>query len=239
MARRSQHRLRLREGDDLPPLLERARLSIGPVLVLVGGAGGLGADDEERLSALFRDHLVPAVVQSGASVVDGGTDSGVMRAIGSARSATGARFQLVGVAAAGTVTSPGDLPGRESAARIDPDHSHVVLVPGDVWGDESPWLAAVAGALSVGYASATLLVNGGDIAYGDVQHSLDAGRPVVVLAGSGRAADAIASARGGLPADERARRVAASPLVRVLSLDAPQVVSATLVSLLTPPTADG
>jgi hypothetical protein len=235
----SQHRLRLRVGDDLPRRLDAAGLSTGPVLVLVGGAGGLAARDEQRVSTLFRDHLVPVVVHCGASVVDGGTDSGVMKVIGSARSDSGAPFQLVGVAAAGTVASPDGRPARADDARVDPNHSHIVLVPGDVWGAESPWLAAVADALSAGYASATLLVNGGDIAYDDVQHSLDAGRPVVVLAGSGRTADAIASAGSGLDDDERARRVAASPLVRVVPLDAPEVVSATLVSLLAPATADG
>jgi hypothetical protein len=61
---------------------------------------------------------------------------------------------------------------------------------------------------------------------------------VVVLAGSGRTADAIASAGVDLGGYERARRVAASPLVRVVPLDAPEVLSATLASLLTPATPD-
>jgi SLOG in TRPM, prokaryote len=208
-------------------------------LVLVGGANGLDAGDENRLFDLMRNCLVPAVLESGASVVDGGTDSGIMRAIGSARSDTGANFQLVGVVATGTVPSPGDLLQGEADTEIEPNHSHIVLVPGDVWGDESPWLSEVAAALSVGHESATLLVNGGEIAYDDVDHSVAAGRPVVVLAGSGRTADAIASAGVNPPADERARRIAASPLVHVVSLDDPEAVSATLTSLLTPATAVG
>jgi len=204
------------------------------VLVLVGGASGLEPGDEERLASLFRDQLVPAVMRAGAMVVDGGTDSGVMRAMGSARSDTGARFPLVGVAAAGTVPAPGDLTEEQADAQVDRNHSHIVLVPGATWGDESPWLSAVAAALSEGHPSATLLVNGGDIAYDDVHRSLTAGRAVVVLAGSGRAADAIASAGVDPGADERARRIVASPLVRVVSLDAPDAVSATVGSLLAP-----
>lgn len=231
--------LRLEHGADLRSLLERAGLARGPVLVVVGGAAGLGSRDDERLSALFRDHVVPAVVRCGAIVVDGGTAAGVMRAIGAARAARGARFPLVGVAAAGTVTAPGDPPARGDSAEIDPDHSHVVLVPGDVWGDESPWLSEVAQALSLGHGSATLLVNGGDISYDDVKHSLDAGRPVVVVAGSGRTADAIASAVEGSGVDERARRVATSPLIRVLSLDGPERVAAAIVTLLTVPPPNG
>jgi hypothetical protein len=162
-----------------------------------------------------------------------------MSVIGSARSDTGAQFQLVGVAAAGTVPSPGDLPEGEADTEVDPNHSHIVLVPGDAWGDESRWLSEVAEALSVGHTSATLLVNGGEIAYDDVHHSLAAGRPVVVLAGSGRTADAIASAGLDPHVDERARRIAASPLIRVVSLNAPGVLSATLASLLTPATSAG
>ena len=232
MAPASPRSIRLQDGADLPRLLAAAGLSTGPGLVLVGGAGGIDAEDEARLSGLLRDRLVPALIHSGATVVDGGTNSGVMRAIGSARSDAGARFPLVGVAAAGTVPAPGDLAEHEADAHVDPNHSHLVLVPGEAWGDESPWLSAVAEALSVGHASATLLVNGGDIAYDDVQRSLAAGRPVVVLAGSGRAADAIASAGLDPDADDRARRILASPLVHVVSLDDPDAVSATVVSLL-------
>jgi hypothetical protein len=217
-------------------VLTGAGLSIGPVLVLVGGAVGLAVGDKERLSRLFADHVVPVLMRCGASVVDGGTDSGVMSAMGSARSASGIDFQLVGVAAAGTVPSPGDVPEEEADAEVEANHSHIVLVPGETWGDESPWLAVVAQALSVGHASATLLVNGGEIAYDDVRHSLAAGRPVVVLAGSGRTADAVASA-GADPGDnQRARQIAASPLVQVVPLDAPEVLSATLTPLLSPVT---
>lgn len=234
MATARPRSMRVRDAADLPFLLAAAGLSPGPVLVLVGGAGGLESGDAKRLLDLFRDHLVPAVVRSGASVVDGGTDSGVMRAIGSARSDTGSQFPLVGVAAGGTVPPPGDLTESQPDAQVDPNHSHIVLVPGDTWGDESPWLSAVAGALSAGHPSATLLVNGGEIAYDDVHLSLAAGRPVIVLAGSGRTADAIAFARLHPEADERARRTLASPLVRVVSIDAPGALASTVRSLLAP-----
>lgn len=233
MATARPRSIRVREAADLPRLLAGAGLSIGPVLVLVGGAAGLEPGVEERLGGLFRDHLVPAVTRSGATVVDGGTESGVMRVMGSARSTTGASFPLVGVAAAGTVARPGDLDEEEADAQVDPNHTHILLVPGDTWGDESPWLSAVATALSEDHPSVTLLVNGGEIAYDDVHRSLTAERAVIVLAGSGRAADVIASANLDPRADERAQRIVASPLVRVVSLDAPDAVSATIHSLLT------
>ena len=229
MAGDSPRSFRLSSHEDLPRLLEEARLSIGPVLVVVGGAGGLAPDDEDRLRVLIRDYLVPVVVRVGASVVDGGTDSGVMRAIGSARSDADAPFQLVGVVAAGTVPSPGDG-DADAGTVVDPNHTHIVLVPGTEWGDESPWLSDVASALSVGHPSVTLLVNGGEIAYADVQRSLLAGRPLIVLAGSGRAADDIASGVWGTPTNELAGQIASSPLVSVVSLEAPRAFSAALAT---------
>jgi hypothetical protein len=217
------------DGDDLTRVLEAAGLSSGPVLVLVGGAGGLEVDEEARLSDLIRDYLVPVMVRNGAMVVDGGTDSGIMRAIGRARSDARAQFPLIGVASTGTVRSPDKARGSDSEAEVDPNHTHIVLVPGQEWGDESPWLSEVASALSIGHRSATMLVNGGEIAYADVHHSLKEGRPVIVLAGSGRTADAIASAERDPSADERAARIAASPLVQVVSVDNPEALAQLLL----------
>ena len=223
--------------------LALAGLSPCPVLVLVGGAGGMPQDEEAALVDLFRQHVVPAVVDAGATVVDGGTDAGVMRAMGLARALSDVDFPLVGVAAEGTVCLPGDDPddpgdADEAGGRagVDTHHSHLVLVPGGEWGDESPWLSAVTGALSSGARSATLLVNGGDIAYDDVRHSLAAGRPVVVLAGTGRTADAIARAVSDPAAEGPAREIAGSPLVRVVPLHEPSLLSDTLTALLSPGT---
>ena len=72
--------------------------------------------------------------------------------------------------------------------------------------------------------SVTVLVNGGDIAYQDAQFSLDAGRPIIVIAGSGRAADEIAAAVRGEQADPRARQLAASGLVSCVDADRPSLV---------------
>lgn len=224
--------IRVSTPDDLPQLLEAAGLTRGPVLVLVGGAGGLEATDEAQLTSLIRDHVLPLVVHAGASVVDGGTDSGVMRAMGNARAEAGAQFELVGVAAVGTVPAPGDVPEHAARTRVEPQHTHIALVPGDTWGDESSWLSKIASVLSTGHASVTLLLNGGEIAYTDVHHSLAAGRPVVVVAGTGRTADAIAAAADGSPGEPRAARIAASPLVRVVPLDRPRLVSAALAEVL-------
>jgi len=187
-----------------------------PVLVLVGGAKGVDEQALETLAAVLRDVVVPCVERHGAAAVDGGTDSGVMRMLGRARA--GHEFPLVGVAAEKTVRVPGGGPVIDDAADLEPHHTHLVLVPGDAWGDESPWLAGVADAIAAGRPSLTVVVNGGEITYQDALASLGRRRPVVVLAGTGRAADAIAGARSGSADDPRAAEVAASPLTQVVAV---------------------
>ena len=163
-------------------------------------------------------------------MIDGGTDAGVMRLIGRARTRAAARFPLIGVPAVGTVRSPGKhrrarsrWPLKQLGGRrrwpLDAHHPHFLLVPGAEFGDEAPWIARVASELAGGRPSVSVLVNGGEIAYTDVACSLQVGRPVLAIAGSGRAADQLARAVRGGPAEERAVRLAASGLVEVVDAD--------------------
>jgi SLOG in TRPM, prokaryote len=213
--------VRVRRSEELPAaLLELGLGGPRPVLVLVGGAGGLNDADEDRLRPLFTGTLAPLAEASGASVVDGGTDAGVMRLMGRARAGLEAAFPLIGVAADGTVSLPGGPPPRPDAAPLEPHHTHFVLVPGSEWGDEARWLVRVASALAGGAPSVTVLVNGGDVAWEDVSRSVEAGRPVIAVSGSGRAADALAGALRGEANDGRARELAMSGLLRAVDLSA-------------------
>jgi hypothetical protein len=203
-----------------------AALGLGPprpVLVLAGGASGLTGTT--GLEAVFADLVAPAVRAHDAFAVDGGTDSGVMRLLGRASSG----FPLVGVAALDTVTYPGHTHSPiADAAPLEPHHTHFVLVrPGHAWGDEAPYVAAVASALATGHPSVTVLVNGGELTLSDAEHSLARGRPLLVLGGTGRSADRIATR-----ADERAAAIADSPLVRVVDVTDHGRVAATLDDLL-------
>jgi hypothetical protein len=216
--------VRVERHDELSDaLLELDLVGPRPVLVSVGGAGGTPPQTLQAISAFFTERLVPLFDTWGVAVVDGGTDSGVMHAMGQARRARGARFPLVGIAAEGTVMMPGGPPDEEGAA-LEPNHSHVVLVPGSSWGDESPWLSDAASAMSGGAPSVTLLTNGGEISYDDATRSVESDRPLIVLAGTGRTADAIAGAVHGESDDARARTIAASPLTRVVPLAQPEAV---------------
>jgi hypothetical protein len=153
-------------------------------------------------------------------VVDGGTDAGVMRLMGRARSETRATFPLIGVAAIGTVTLPGASPPRPDAAPLEPNHTHFVLAPGSEWGDDSSWLARSASVLAEGAPSVTVVVNGGEHTWTDVSQSVRADRPVIAVSGSGRAADALANVLRGEAPDWRAKELAASGLVQAVDMAA-------------------
>jgi len=118
-------------------------------------------------------------------------------------------------AAEGTVLVPGAGAPSPDAVKLEPNHTLFLLVPGTQWGDEARWMMDVAGVVAGRRSSVTVLMNGRQIAYTDVAASLRSGRPVVVLAGSGRTADAIAKARAGNGGDNRAVEIAASPLTTV------------------------
>jgi len=225
--------IRLEHGpesvDRVGPVLTQAGIRLGqPVVVLVGGASGMSTADAATASALFDAALVPALRTTGAGLVDGGTNAGVMALAGSARSRASLGGIHIGVIAAGTLAQVGGNGPSSDPVEMEPHHSHVLVVPGADWGDESPWLSRVATVLSDGQPSVTLLVNGGEIAYQDIELSLEAGRPAIVISGTGRTADDIADTP---PATPRARALARSPLVQVIPATASAVLDALRRSL--------
>lgn len=201
-----------------------------PVVVVVGGADGIEEPEMALLRPLFVEGIVPVMERLGAAGVDGGTSAGVMRLFGEARAGT--RVPLVGVVAAGTVRLPGMRAPRPDAPDLEPHHTHFVVVPGDRWGAESPWISRTASAIAGAAPSVTVLVNGGDVAYSDVERSVHAGRPVVVVAGSGRAADQLANAAAGEAVDERDVALTASGFLHSVPADEPEILATQLSALL-------
>ncbi|MEH2417761.1 hypothetical protein [Nostoc sp.] len=92
------------------------------------------------------------------------------------------------------------------------------MLPGNNWGDESPWISQVATLLSNNAPSVTVLLNGGEISFEDAFSSVNAGRLVVVIAGSGRTADILADALRGQATDERAKKLAKSGKLQYIDL---------------------
>ncbi|MCI0653844.1 MAG: hypothetical protein L0Y39_05135 [Methylococcaceae bacterium] len=207
------------EGD-LAQALVLLGLTSGPVLVLVGGAGSLHPDAAEPvLRKLFFEVLAPLAESLQAIVIDGGTDSGVMKLMGAARSEIRGTFPLLGVASVGTIDLPEHSGNGPQAAALESRHSHFLIVPGDRFGDESSWIARAASLLSEGRRSLTVAVNGGSITLRDISFSILENRPVLVVSGSGRTADRVAGALAGGDPDPEIRALVRSGLIQAVEID--------------------
>ncbi|HZG39426.1 MAG TPA: hypothetical protein VEZ50_12160 [Nodosilinea sp.] len=169
-----------------------------PTLVIIGGASLMSAESIERLQTVFDQVFAPLAQSLGLTVLDGGTDTGVIHMMGQARHAIGGNFPLIGVVPQGKARLPSDR-HDDSRHDLEPNHTNFFLIPGDEWGSESPWLAELASQISVDRPALTILVNGGQIALIDLKENLATGRPAIVLSGSGRLADSIAAATTAPP----------------------------------------
>jgi len=199
-------------------LVEEYRAAADAYVFLSGGASEVSDATHGQLRALL--DALPRLVAEGMrlAVGDGGTRAGIMEWAGLVRRRSGGAFPLLGVAPAEEVTLT-DEAGRTA---IDTNHTHVILVANPEWtrrrgadrargsghwGAETDAMFEIFGRLSARRASAALVVNGGGITLDEVQRNLAQRRPIVVVAGSGRAADAIvARVRGVDPPDQAARQ---------------------------------
>jgi hypothetical protein len=77
--------------------------------------------------------------------------------------------------------------------QLEPHHSHFILVPGNEFGDETKWIVRAATMIAGSQKSVMVLANGGKVSQMDVEEGLQADRPLIVLSGTGRLADEIAS----------------------------------------------
>jgi hypothetical protein len=210
------------EATELPAALEMLGLHPPrPTVVVVGGAAALEESRIAGLRPVFTTGIAPAMQTYGAVGVDGGTRFGVMRLFGEARAAGQGTFPLVGVVAAGPAKLPPEQAFPHAEMALEAHHTHFVIVPGDNWGDEAPWIARTATVLAGAASSITVLIGGGEIAYADVGHSVEAGRRVVVVAGSGGTADRLVDALAGAPADQRSAALIGSGLIHVVQKDQP------------------
>jgi hypothetical protein len=173
----------------------------------------------ERLHPVF-EAIAHAVFQTNTTVIDGGTQAGVMQLMGKALAQAGQAAPHIGVLPAFAEVEPGGPLGEEI---LEPHHSHFVLIESDQWGAESRTLSDLATYLSVGAPSLALLVNGGEVALGDIEWNVRHGRQVVVLARSGRVADEIAEAvrQPEREPRDRVRAVVERGCITVLDLAAP------------------
>jgi hypothetical protein len=165
-----------------------------PVIVLVGGAGGIGFLDKFPMRKAI-GIVANLAEETGSVVVDGGTQAGIMTEIGKQRKQKNFSFPLIGV------VFDSLLMKEEPESILDPNHTHFILIPGDDWGDESAWISKIATALAGDQKSITVLINGGNISRTDVEYSLLANRITFVMRGTGRMADEITVTGKVIPVD--------------------------------------
>lgn len=167
-----------------------------PVIFVSGGAGGM-SDKDKRLTRNIIEAVGDFAEERNAVIVDGGTESGIMQMLGDVRRAHDHKFLLIGVSPLGKISYPGYKNPNEEAY-LEDSHSHFVLVDGEEWGAESEAIVLLTKMLSGNgkQPSIGILINGGRIAMQEVYLATTHERKmsIIVLEGSGRAADDISTA---------------------------------------------
>jgi len=184
------------ERSDLAQAISELQLDGNhPVIVLIGG----GIDEKQADATRRAIQTISKIAEDvKAVVICGGTDMGVMAEIGTIRWQNHYKFPLVGIAPEELVTwadgpdSTKFLWWGTQRWQLEPHYTHFILVPGSEFGDESPWIVDAATIISKDHRSVTILVNGGEVSRKDIDLSLEFGRPVIAVSGTGRLADKIA-----------------------------------------------
>ena len=180
------------QNAQLSSLIVEIRSEADAFVFLSGGAANMRTEHQRKLLAMFEALALVAKGGLRIAVGDGGTRAGIMEAAGRARRASGNAFPLIGVAPAREVQPSGKTP-------LDPNHSHIVAVDNpsapahDSWGSETATMYWLFAKLSEGRPSVTIVANGGGITLQEVESNVRAGRRMILIEGSGRAADALVS----------------------------------------------
>ena len=163
-----------------------------PVIVLIGGKI---AEPQAAVTRQAIETISTTAEDMNAVIICGGTDMGVMAEIGQIRSRKGYKFPLVGVTPEALVTWPTGprstkfLWWGQQRWQLEPHYSHFIFVPGSQFGDETAWINDTATLLAKDHQSVTILINGGEVSRKDIELSLENGRPVIALGGTGRLAN--------------------------------------------------
>ncbi|NOY58807.1 MAG: hypothetical protein GXO75_07720 [Calditrichaeota bacterium] len=183
--------LTLRAGVDCDPaeLVSALKLPKAEgVILLVGGAGFASPEALKRMSAFF-DALAEVLVRRNITVIDGGTNAGVMALMGRALAEKGRRAPHIGVLPAKAQVDESGLLAEEIP---EPHHSHFVLINSNQWGDETMVMNSLAHLIAGNAPVLVFLVNGGQIALKEIELSIHKGYDIIIVRGSGRLADEIA-----------------------------------------------
>jgi SLOG in TRPM, prokaryote/SMODS and SLOG-associating 2TM effector domain 1 len=167
-----------------------------PVLVLVGWAcTSLDDDTHDTVELLLRTVVAPVCRDEGAVVVTGGTDAGVMAALGKAVAEHAPGVILVGVAPDAKLVGMGGDASDQQAALPEPRH-RLIRTPGKAWGAEGPLLVRVAEYIAGGRGVVVLAIGGGEGTRREIALAARRQWPVILGTGYGGTSDVVAAALG-------------------------------------------
>ncbi len=171
-------------------------------IFITGGAGKMSEGDKQLTRDMFDQAIAPFAEKNQVVVIDGATHSGVIEMMASARLKNKFTFPLVGIAPHKLVQYDGHTP--EQGHPLSPGHSHFVFVTGDNYGDESEMIIHIAHILAGGergkaarpVIASGIVINGGQITRQEAYMATtkDLNMPLVVMEGSGRFSDDLATA---------------------------------------------
>ena len=121
----------------------------------------------------------------GPVIISGGTDAGVFALLGEVVGDLGFPGPVIGVVPAGKID-------KREGTPLEPHHTDIVMVPGADWGDETSTMLALCRELDRRGPVVVLIAGGGEQTMIEIEGHLADHRSVVVLRGSGRAADQLA-----------------------------------------------
>lgn len=219
-------------GDDLATIGVDRR---GPVLIVVGGASkDLSPEAADARRRLVKNVVVPVARASGAIVITGGTDAGIMSEVGRSLAEHSPETILIGVAPESMLVGFGAEVGAVDAAAPEVHH-RIVRTDGSSWGAEAPVLIAVAEQIAES-GIAMLAVGGGEGTRREIALALTRRWPVLLTQGlggeSGELAEELARSRGALRSRaqlvQRLRAAMDSGEVRVQTAERPLAMARAL-----------
>jgi hypothetical protein len=213
---------------DASPAEALAALRLPPVkgvIVMHGGAGGMDPVLVNQVRRFLEASVARFADEHRILVIDGGTRSGSMQAMGEARRRARGTYPLLGVCPHGVVGYPNGPALDGERVPLEPSHSHFIFVDSDEFGAESDLMVGLLQA--TGKPGLALIVNGGNIVAKEALAHARAGNPLVTVRGSGRVADELAD-----PNSERRAALPPGTRLEIANLHAPEQFQRLLKRLL-------
>jgi len=190
--------------QDVRQIMAKWKLSAGPKLLLslIGGARAF-AGNAAVLSELC-EKIVDLAQEKGAWIVTGGTDCGVMSAIG--KKATERNIITIGITVSGAVKGAtlieaeyekedkidyNKIPDDPNITNLEPNHTHFFLVKGNKYGDEIRSRVKIEKEICP--LCVTIMIEGGGLTVKEADAAIKFNWPLIVISSTGRGADDVAS----------------------------------------------